>query len=55
MRRRLRGQEVSGNPLHVHDNRGQVVFLAGLTSPLGRLDPPPLAHELTVLRALPRG
>ncbi|MYR90852.1 hypothetical protein GTY41_39560 [Streptomyces sp. SID685] len=55
VRRRLRDQEVSGNLLYVHNNQGRVVFLDGLAGTLGRLDPPPLLRELTLLRALPEG
>ncbi|WP_172624674.1 toxin glutamine deamidase domain-containing protein [Streptomyces griseofuscus] len=55
VRRRLRDQEVSGNLLYVHNNQGRVVFLDGLAGALGRLDPPPLLRELTLLRTLPEG
>ncbi|OIK25884.1 YrhB domain-containing protein [Streptomyces malaysiense] len=53
VRRRLRGHEISGNLIYVHNNQGRVVFLDGLAGSLARLDPPPLLRELTLLRALP--
>ncbi|OIJ67519.1 YrhB domain-containing protein [Streptomyces mangrovisoli] len=53
VRREIGGHEASGNLLYAHNNKGQVVFLDGLTSSLARLDVPPLLRELVLLRAVP--
>ncbi|MEW2621213.1 toxin glutamine deamidase domain-containing protein [Streptomyces sp. NPDC048106] len=54
VRRQLRGHEISGHLLYVHNNQGRVVLLDGLAGSPARLDPPPLLRELALLRGLPR-
>jgi hypothetical protein len=53
VRREIGGHEATGNLLYATNNKGQVVFLDGLTSSLARLDTAPLLRELVFLRALP--
>ncbi|MFF6993824.1 YrhB domain-containing protein [Streptomyces sp. NPDC008313] len=52
VRREVGGQEASGNLVYVHNNKGQVVFLDGLTSSLAQLDTRNV-RELVFVRAVP--
>ncbi|MFD4558858.1 toxin glutamine deamidase domain-containing protein [Streptomyces sp. NPDC058469] len=52
VRREAGGQEVTGNLIHVHNNRGQAVFLDGITAALARLDTESV-RELVLVRDLP--
>ncbi|MEV6485345.1 toxin glutamine deamidase domain-containing protein [Streptomyces sp. NPDC051576] len=51
VRREADGQEVTGNLVYAHNNRGQAVFLDGVTAALARLDTESV-RELVLLRAL---
>ncbi|MGW7412099.1 YrhB domain-containing protein [Streptomyces sp. NPDC054863] len=53
VRREAGGHEITGNLLYAHNNKGQVVFLDGLTSSLARLDTDHV-RELLLLRAVPQ-
>ncbi|WP_189325319.1 YrhB domain-containing protein [Streptomyces flaveus] len=52
VRRELGGAEATGNLLYAHNNKGQVVFLDGVTSSLARLDTN-LVRELIFMRSSP--
>ncbi|MET7598868.1 MULTISPECIES: YrhB domain-containing protein [unclassified Streptomyces] len=52
LRREINGREATGNLIYAHNNKGQVVFLDGLTSSLARLDSQHV-RELVLIRATP--
>jgi hypothetical protein len=52
VRREIGGQEATGNLIHVHNYRGQAVFLDGVTAALARLDTESV-RELVLVRELP--
>nr|WSY51483.1 toxin glutamine deamidase domain-containing protein [Streptomyces sp. NBC_00886] len=52
VRRKTGGHEATGNLIYVHNNRGQAVFLDGVTAALARLDTESV-RELVLVRALP--
>ncbi|WP_416965457.1 toxin glutamine deamidase domain-containing protein [Streptomyces sp. Agncl-13] len=52
VRREIGRQEATGNLVHVHNDRGQAVFLDGITAALARLDTESV-RELVLVRQLP--